>query len=148
MQVPHEILAGFFENDKPSEGSDAEEIKHQNEELIEEAELELLGDGIFKVTDFPKRNVIHPNEYWEATRVKTVDLIQGPEDIRRKLKNAYELGIQFEWFILLDQHITPPKVRYIKEKREKFRFDPILIGLIKCEEDKGIPYLIGIWDHE
>jgi hypothetical protein len=146
MKPPPEILAGFFDNDKPSDVADG--LKRQNEERIQEAELELLGDGIFKVTDYPRKNVIHDNEYWVATRVKPDDLIQGPEDIRRKLKKAYELGIPFEWFILLDQHITPPKVRYIKKKPDRFRFDPILIGLIKCGEETGIPYLIGVWDHE
>jgi len=118
--------------------------------------------GIIQPSSLPTRYRIHSHEYWDFTLIRKSKPYPLPEVIREKLCRAQEVGIPFKWFIWVEQHIIPPEIKILPREtvyvvKEVFvyiprivgsRFDPMLLGLIACGKDAGIPYLLGSWEHE
>lgn len=146
---PEDFFGPYFQKDAPSETDNCNvaSIRLKYQDLIRQAELDPIGNVALDVTKFPKRYEIHPTEYWEATRLRRSDINKKvPKELLPKLKAIYELEIPFKWYIWIEQYILPQEPAY--KSVPTFRFDPVLIALIQCEENLGVPYLIGIWDHE
>jgi len=119
--------------------------------------------GIQRLSDLPRKQVIHPLEYWSIRLVSTDEVITSHPIVDDCLTKAEQLGIPFAWYLYIEQHITPPQivvlkpetvyeteevVRYYIPKPEPKPYDPALIGLIQAGEDIGVPFFIGYWLHK
>jgi hypothetical protein len=113
--------------------------------------------GTIKVSELPRKFIIHPLEYWSLERVSLRELerFAVPPEAREKFNRASELGMPVKWLLWAEQHITPPEIKYHQKTIYKVKkvyeprkyYDPALIALLKGGEDTGIPYVVHCWLH-
>jgi hypothetical protein len=115
--------------------------------------------GIMRPSSFvlPKITNIHPHEFWRVELVNqdTLYRFTVPKIALEKLTCAFDLGLPIECLVYAKQCVTPPKVEYRQEiiyvqKEVEFEpdRDPLILALVKCRDDIGIPYLVHGWKHE
>lgn len=112
--------------------------------------------GTIKVSELPRKFIIHPLEYWSLERVSLRELerFAVPQEAREKLNRASGSGMPVKWLLWAEQHVTPPEIKYHQETIYKVKkvyqpkpYDPALIALLKGGEDIGIPYVVHCWLH-
>lgn len=107
--------------------------------------------GVVKVSELPRKYVIHPLEYWRVERISLQDLkrFAVPVAAREKLNRAYALEVPVKWLLWAEQYVTPPKIEYRQKTIyvERQCYDPALIALLKGGDDIGVPYVVHCWLH-